>query len=351
MFESAAEVAFFYDGAFFPNFFQQLLRPDSHEVWMRLFPVCVLVGFGFLAQALLNRQARLVDDLRKIVAEKERLYKQNQDAEQQLLQAEKMTALGQLAAGVAHEINNPLAYVKSNLYTLESVTSDLFGPATVTHTRSETVPSSIGASQALLDFRDETRTLLTECKEGIERIVEIVSSLTGFARKSNQRWALVDVHEGIQSMLDLTSNDHKHHCEIVREFGDAPKIECIPVEFNQVILNLLINAGYAIEGKGIITIRTGAENDGIWIDIADTGCGIPQENLNRIFEPFFTTKPVGEGTGLGLSISYRIVQNHGGRIEVQSTFGKGATFRIWLPVKRDSSPTEERRPVYSSEAR
>ncbi|MBI1771843.1 MAG: histidine kinase, partial [Burkholderiales bacterium] len=141
-------------------------------------------------------------------------------------------------------------------------------------------------------------------------------------------------HPGLDSTLNIVRSELKHKAEVVKEYGDIPDIECVPAQLNQVFLNMLVNAGHAIEIHGTIKIRTGRLDDFIWIEISDTGAGISSENLKRIFEPFFTTKPIGTGTGLGLSLSYGIVKRHGGRIDVKSEVGIGTAFTIWLPIKQ-----------------
>ena len=142
------------------------------------------------------------------------------------------------------------------------------------------------------------------------------------------------MHLGLDSTLNVVWNELKYKAEVRKEYGSLPKVECLPSELNQVFMNLLVNAGHAIAKNGVITLRTGCEENGVWIEIADTGSGIDSEHLQRIFDPFFTTKPVGQGTGLGLSLSYGIVQKHHGSIEVASDPGQGTTFRIHLPIEQ-----------------
>jgi signal transduction histidine kinase len=145
---------------------------------------------------------------------------------------------------------------------------------------------------------------------------------------------MADLHAGIDSTLNVAANEIKYKAEVVREFGELPLVECVAAQLNQVFLNLLVNAAQAIRERGVITIRTGCDGERVWLAFSDSGCGIAPEVVPRIFEPFFTTKPVGSGTGLGLSLSYGIVQRHGGRLEVDSRPGEGATFTIWLPLRR-----------------
>jgi signal transduction histidine kinase len=158
---------------------------------------------------------------------------------------------------------------------------------------------------------------------------------------------MADLHRGLESTLNIVWNDLKYKCEIAREFGDIPQVECLPSQLNQVFLNILVNAGHAIEHHGTIRIATGRENDGVYVEIQDSGKGIAPDNLARIFDPFFTTKPIGQGTGLGLSLSYSIIRKHHGRIDVQSALGSGTKFRIYLPLRQPTAHdgTLEERPA------
>jgi signal transduction histidine kinase len=163
----------------------------------------------------------------------------------------------------------------------------------------------------------------------------IVQSLKDFSHADvTDEWRFSSLRSGLDSTLNIVNNEIKYKAEVIREYGDIPDVECLPSQLNQVFMNLLVNAAHAIEEHGTITVRTGKERDEVWVDIVDTGHGIPPEHLQKIFDPFFTTKPVGKGTGLGLSLSYGIVQKHHGRFEVKSEVGRGTTFRVWLPVKQ-----------------
>lgn len=184
-------------------------------------------------------------------------------------------------------------------------------------------------------IKTDLHDLMRESKDGIVRVKVIVQNLKDFSHVgASDEWHYSDLHRGLDSTLNIVNNEIKYKAEVVREYGDIPEVECLSSQLNQVFMNLLINAAYAIREKGIITIRTGCAGDEVWVEIADTGQGIPPENLPKIFDPFFTTKPVGKGTGLGLSLSYGIVQKHHGRMEVQSELGKGTTFRLSLPVRQ-----------------
>jgi PAS domain S-box-containing protein len=263
-----------------------------------------------------------------------------EDAHLQLLQSEKMASIGQLAAGVAHEINNPVGFVFSNLGSLEKYLADIFsmldGYQVAEAVLDATTRDKIhGLRQELdIDFlRQDIVSLLAETREGINRVRKIVQDLKDFSHVgSEDEWQRLDVNAGIESTLGIVWNELKYKTTVEKQYGQLPQIYGLPSQLNQVFMNLLVNAAHAIDTRGVVTIRTGQQDEEVWIEVEDTGCGIPPENLKRIFDPFFTTKPVGKGTGLGLSVSYAIVQKHRGRIEVRSEVGKGTVFRVWLPI-------------------
>ncbi len=268
-----------------------------------------------------------------------------EEAHNQLLQSEKLASIGQLAAGVAHEINNPIGFVSSNLNTLRQYIDDLLRLIDLY----ETVESSLTTeaaeriaqlkSELELDYlREDVGALIAESIDGTARVRRIVQDLRDFSRTGATDWQLADLHQGLESTLNVATNEIKYKATIVREYGQLPAVECVPAQLNQVFLNLLVNAAQAIEDHGTITLRTGCEGDQVWLAFTDDGAGIPAELQSRIFDPFFTTKPVGQGTGLGLSLSYGIVQKHGGRIELVSRPGESTTFTLWLPIRR--SPEE-----------
>jgi hemerythrin-like metal-binding protein len=299
-----------------------------------------------LEQRVSQRTAELENANRQLLASNHELTLLNEKIEAahtQLLQAEKMASIGQLAAGVAHEINNPIGFVNSNLGTLGKYVSGLC-KVIDTYEQSEgkeweqasMAVAEVKRSVDLPYLREDIPILLKESQDGLERVKRIISDLRDFSHVDESIWQLASLEHGMDSTLNVVWNELKFKAEIVKEYAGLPEVECLPSQINQVFLNLLMNAIQAIENKGIITIRTGAQDAWVWVEIADTGKGISAKQLNRIFEPFFTTKPVGKGTGLGLSVSYGIVQNHGGRFEVNSTEGKGTTMRLWLP-KRHST--------------
>lgn len=262
-----------------------------------------------------------------------------EQTKRQLLQSEKLAAIGQLAAGVAHEINNPVGYVYSNLQSLETYLSDLFRLADAVDTADSL--DSLKAIKQNIDYefvRGDLKDLLSESREGIERVKTIISAMKDFSHIEEEEFKAADLQRGIETTLNVVNNELKYKARVFREFGELPPVECIISQINQVVMNLLVNAAHAIDDFGEIRLRTRQEGDTVIIQIEDTGRGISQDNIHRIFEPFFTTKPIGQGTGLGLSLSFNIIEKHSGRIDVQSTPGQGTCFRITLPVSQPQAP-------------
>ncbi|UXI67257.1 two-component regulator propeller domain-containing protein [Tahibacter amnicola] len=262
-------------------------------------------------------------------------------AQSQLLQSDKMASVGQLAGGVAHEINTPIGFVGANLTSLRNYTQELFGIIDAYQRVEARIADDSPAWTALrnlkrsvdLEFlRQDCGDLLRESQEGIGRVAKIVRDLKDFSHVDEAEWQLVDLHSGLDTALNLLAHELKHRATIIKEYGRLPLVECLPFQVNQVFLALLRNAMQAIDNQGTITIRTRAEPDFVTVEVADTGKGIPEAHLHRIFEPFFTTRPVGFGTGLGLSVAYSIVQTHGGTISVTSEEGVGSTFVVRLPL-------------------
>jgi two-component system NtrC family sensor kinase len=310
---------------------------------------------------LAQTNGRLEDDIRKREAAEAELMRRNNEltelnaklsmAQEQLVQSEKLASIGQLAAGVAHEINNPIGYIFSNFGTLESYIANLLEMLKTY----EDAESGIGSPDTLakvravreridLDFLvEDIPVLMSESKEGIVRVRKIVQDLKDFSRvDAHQEWQWANIHQGIDSTLNIVGNEVKYKADVIKEYGDIPEIECLPSQINQVIMNIVVNAAHAIgTQRGKITIRTGVESDNVWIEISDTGSGIPKEILARIFDPFFTTKPIGSGTGLGLSLSYGIIQKHRGHIEVESEANCGTSFRITLPIRHTPADNGE----------
>ncbi len=293
-----------------------------------------------LANDVCVREAAEVE-LKRRNAELTALNARHSEAQQQLLQSERLASIGQLAAGVAHEINDPIGYVLSNFSTLEGYLRDLFAMLAAYEAAEPAVghASTLGALQDLrarieLDFlKEDIPSLMRESKEGIGRVRKIVRDLQDFSRADGAlEFSSADLRGCIDSTLGIIHNELKYKADVELCYAEIPEVECIPSQINQIVLNLLVNAAHAIGAeRGRITVRTGCEGDIVWFSIEDDGRGIPAENLSRIFDPFFTTKPAGTGTGLGLSIAYGIVQKHNGTIDVQSS-GGGTTFRVTLPI-------------------
>jgi two-component system NtrC family sensor kinase len=298
---------------------------------------------------------RLEDDIRKREEAEDELLRRNAElielnekfslAQEQLIQSEKLASIGQLAAGVAHEINNPIGYIFSNFGSLESYIAQLLEMLQAYEQAESCIASPEVRAQLAsvrerveLDYvKEDMPVLLSESKEGIVRVRKIVQDLKDFSHvDSNHEWQWVDLHRGIDSTLNIVNNEVKYKADLIKEYGEIPEVECLASQINQVVMNIVVNAAHAIEGeRGKITIRTGTKGENVWIEISDTGSGIPNEILPRIFDPFFTTKPVGTGTGLGLALSYGIIQKHQGRINVTSELGIGTCFRITLPIRRN----------------
>jgi signal transduction histidine kinase len=243
---------------------------------------------------------------------------------------------------VAHEINNPIGFVGSNLGSLEGYLQDIFSIVAAYRKAAAEAGNDAVFDEARqlmesLDYdyvKQDIADLLTESKDGIDRVRKIVQDLKGFSRVSENVFEWADIHEGIDSTLNMVWNELKYHCTVTKKYGELPKISCLPSQLNQVFMNLLVNAGHAIEGKGEITISTECVGDAaVRIKVTDSGKGIAPDALTRVFEPFYTTKPVGKGTGLGLSLAWGIIERHQGRIEVASEVGKGTTFTVTLPVE------------------
>lgn len=281
-------------------------------------------------------QKRRLESLRQ-------LNQQLAEAQSHLMQSDKMASIGQLAAGVAHEINNPIGYVYSNLGTLEKYVQDTFALLDLyeqaeTAISDPTLRTQLTVAKDKLDLKflkEDLQALMAESKDGITRVKKIVQNLKDFSHvDTNDEWHFSNLHQGLDSTLNIVNNEIKYKAEVVKEYGIIPEVECLSSQLNQVFMNLLVNAAHAIEEHGTITVRTGQQEDKVWVEVADTGKGIKPEHLQKIFDPFFTTKPIGKGTGLGLSLSYGILQKHHGRIEVRSEIGKGTTFRVSLPIKQ-----------------
>ncbi|MBW2250652.1 MAG: response regulator [Deltaproteobacteria bacterium] len=271
-------------------------------------------------------------------------------ANAQLLQSEKMVSIGQLAAGVAHEINNPTGFVSSNLKTLTDYQNDINNlikhyrklVTNLKKTNREHLSSSTEKQlEQIASFEDEAdidfilediMDLISDCKEGTERIKKIVIDLKDFAHPGEDEIQSADINDGIETTLNVVWNELKYKATVNKELGKLPMVNCYPQQLNQVFMNLFVNAAQAIEKQGEISIVTRADDGFVEITIGDTGSGIDKEYLSRIFDPFFTTKDVGKGTGLGLNVAYNIIKKHNGTIDVKSQVGKGTVFKIRIPI-------------------
>ncbi|MCX6640534.1 MAG: response regulator [bacterium] len=295
-----------------------------------------------LKEYALNLEKRVAERTSELVERKvevEKALSQLQDTQVQLLQAEKMASLGQLAAGVAHEINNPMGFINSNLSTLKkyivNVREYFLGVDRALTGGSVSVDELARLKRTKkIDFiLEDIASVIDESLEGTDRVKTIVQDLKDFSHQDRGTLVEYDINKGIKSTLNIVWNELKYKSEVIEELGDVPSIRCYPQQLNQVFMNVLVNAAQAIHERGKITVRSYTFEDMVCVEIGDTGSGIKPEDQAKIFEPFFTTKEVGKGTGLGLSISYRIIERHGGTIEVESEVGVGTTFKIKLPVQ------------------
>ncbi len=286
-----------------------------------------------LESRVVERTAELTEaneNLAKEQAELTTLLSKVDQVQSQLRQSEKMSAIGQLAAGVAHEINNPIGFVGSNLSTLTRYVADLMR---LVDAGSEHPPAQAVAAEIDLDYlREDIVSLLKESLDGIERVRKIVANLKDFSHIDESERKEADLLAGLESTVQVVWHELKYKVDLQRELAPLPMVRCVQAQINQVLMNLLVNAAQAIDEHGTLTLRSGATDDEVWIEVEDTGSGMPPEVQQRIFEPFYTTKPVGKGTGLGMSLSYDIITKHGGHFDVESTPGVGTRIRIWLPL-------------------
>ena len=284
---------------------------------------------------------KVTKELEEKNMELEKAYSDLKSAQSQILQQEKMASIGQLSAGVAHEVNNPIGFISSNLGTLEKYTSRL---TDFIAAQSEVIGYT-GTSKTAMDNLNEKRKqlkldiiipdirqLIKESLEGADRVKKIVQDLKSFSRSDESEFKKADIIAGLESTINIVWNELKYKATLKKEYGDIPMTRCNPGQLNQVFMNILVNAAHAIEKQGEIIVKTWNDEGAIFISISDTGSGIPKDKISRIFEPFFTTKEVGKGTGLGLSIAYDIIKKHNGDIMVDSEVGTGTTFIIKIPV-------------------
>jgi two-component system, NtrC family, sensor kinase len=290
-----------------------------------------------------KRTQQLIDINRTLEFEKNQQFLLNtqlKETQAHLVQSEKMASIGQLAAGVAHEINNPIGYINSNLTSLKNYIDNLLALVAIYEKHETSNPNAeqladIKAFKQKIDLeflKTDVLDLLEESHEGATRVKKIVQDLKDFSHLGGDDWQWADLHVALERTLNIVNNEIKYKVAIIKEFSYLPEVKCLPHQLNQVFMNLLVNAAHAIEDKGVITVRTGTEGKYACVEISDTGKGIASEHLSKIFDPFFTTKPVGKGTGLGLSVSYNIIKKHQGDIQVSSQLNKGTTFKIILPI-------------------
>lgn len=282
--------------------------------------------------------------------ELEKAYSELKQTQAQEIQQEKMASIGKLAAGVAHEINNPTGFVSSNLKTLKDYQNDIlevineYNELTTQLISGEhNIPSpviekleSIASLKDRVDLDyivEDIPNLIKESEEGIERIKKMVMDLKNFAHPGKSKPEYVNINDNIDSTLNIVWNEIKYKATVDKEYSDLPDVLCHPQQLNQIFMNILVNAAQAIEKNGKITIKTSADKNNVTVQVSDTGTGIPEEIISKIYDPFFTTKDVGKGTGLGLNMAYNIIKKHNGTINVESKIGEGTTFYIKIPLE------------------
>ena len=336
---------------------QELLHePSGRSFLTHVYPL-EMSGHGLGGSVItlhdISQRKQMTAALEKKNSELAKAYDELKASQAKLLQQEKMASVGLLAAGVAHEINNPIGFVTSNLGTLQKYLERV---AEFLRLQSDSIREHGTPEQetSLAEARKKLKidhlladipALIKESLDGVGRVKTIVQNLKNFSRVDQAQRSRTDINQCMEETLNIVWNELKYKATVHREYGELPSVWCYPQQLNQVFMNLLLNAVQAIECKGDITIRTWADDENIHVTVEDTGRGIPAENLPRLFEPFFTTKEVGKGTGLGLSIVYDIVsKQHGGDITVASEVNQGSVFRVRLPLAEKEQSREERKP-------
>lgn len=312
--------------------FDYLLKPCDLEV------LEMTVERALERRALLRNGRRYKRDLEARNTELARSKAELERLQAQIVHSEKMASLGQLAAGVAHELNNPAGFIYGNMEILRQCVAGIERlqkfydaaplPAQIAD-GAEAIKKEVDYENLLSDLH----SIIADCHSGAERIRDVVQNLRLFSRLDEAEFKKVDLHEGIESTIRLLSQYYgAGRVALERDYIDLPPVDCYAGQLNQVWMNLLVNAAQAVVGEGMVRVVTRAENEMVVVRISDTGRGIAPEHLKKIFDPFFTTKPIGEGTGLGLSITYGIVERHGGSISVESRVGAGTTFTVTIPI-------------------
>ncbi len=270
----------------------------------------------------------------------ERANQEIKETQAMMVHSEKMRSLGELVAGIAHEINNPVNFIHGNIMILDKYVKDMFSLIDLYIANENSIPEDemkkISKTKADIDIdfiRDDVKDLIKSCIEGTERTKNIVLDLKNFSRMEEMVLTQFNIPKEIDTTLNILNNKYKNRITVVKDYEpNVPKIEAYGGQLNQVFMNILDNAQYAIKGEGTVTISVKQEGENVVIKFSDTGEGIKKEDIKKVFEPFFTTKPVGQGTGLGMSITYRVIKNHNGQITIDSEVGKGTTFTIKLPI-------------------
>ena len=291
-------------------------------------------------EVLFNKLEAKMQELQQTIAEQKKYEETMKAMQAQIIQQEKMASIGQLAAGVAHEINNPMGFITSNLTSLGKYAERLDTYIAALQKSLYECPKHPGLEE-LDQLRQKLKVdyiisdvneLINESLDGANRVKRIVQDLKSFSRLDQSEKSRANLNDCLETTINIAWNELKYIATLERRFGDIPVISCNPQQLNQVFLNLLVNAAQSMEQQGAITVTSWSEPGQVCVSVADTGKGIPKEVQERIFEPFFTTKPAGKGTGLGLSISADIIRKHRGKISVESEPGKGTTFTVRLPV-------------------
>jgi two-component system NtrC family sensor kinase len=322
---------------------EEVLGPNGKVLLATVSPVFnevqEIIGAVHIAQDItVHKEAE-----RRLILANEEL----RSAKDQLVQSEKMASIGQLAAGVAHEINNPVGFISNNIEVMTDYISVYLKVLGIIEKIEQALERKAWdeAEALLLEIRryketvnfeymvNDSESLLKQSQDGMKRIEKIVLDLKTFSREETQ-WQedVVSIESVVETAIDLTRNELKYHTELHKDYSKTSSVRCNVQKTSQVFVNLLVNAGQAIREKGIIDVKTYEKDGYVCVDIADTGSGISQDNMKRVFDPFFTTKPVGKGTGLGLSISYEIIKKQKGEIRVVSAEGEGTTFTVMLPI-------------------